>query len=71
MVELVNNATVLDPTNISEARLGEAIYWGRKKPKLVRAFLLRMLSDSVSIDRELERILLAIDNAKSEYCLSI
>ena len=71
VVELISNTTCLDATNISEARLSEAIYWGRRKPKLVRAFLLRMLSDEASIERELSRILSAIDQAKLEYYQTI
>ena len=36
VVEFISNATCLDSTNISEARLGEAIYLGQRKPKLMK-----------------------------------
>jgi hypothetical protein len=71
VVDSVVDSTCLDSTNISEARLSEAIYLGDKKPKLIRGFLIKMLRDEASLNLEQEKTLLAIEQAKKEYWLKI
>ena len=67
VVDSVVNSTCLDSTNLSEARLSEAIYLGDKKPKLIRGFLIKMLRDEASLALEQSKIMLAIEQAKKEY----
>lgn len=67
VVDSVVNSTCIDSTNISEARLSEAIYLGDKKPKLIRGFLIKMFSDEAKLSLEQEKIMEVIEQAKKEY----
>lgn len=67
VVDSVVNSTCLDSTNVSEARLSEAIYLGAAKPKLIRGFLIKMFTDEASLDLEQSKIVKAIEQAKKEY----
>ena len=67
VVDSVVNSTCIDSTNISEARLSEAIYLGDKKPKLIRGFLIKMFSDEAKLSIEQEKIMEVIEQAKKEY----
>jgi hypothetical protein len=67
IVESVADNTGLDKTNIPEARLAEAVYFGRDKPEYIRAFLLGSLSNSKNLSNQAERIFQAIEQSTLDY----